>query len=137
MSQLPVEIPSLLDVDVSVPITITKKKCKKRGSACISRNSACGANKKRSRLRSSVPSTLQQGGVVNSQTLKQDGLGGDDGVRNNPDQEGAVHLQGGGDGNGETLGELEDGDGMIAPPPCSVSAYQVVHYSCSKREEAT
>ena len=124
-----------MDVDVSVPVT--KKKRKKRGSARISRNSAHGANKKRGRLGSSVPSTLQQGGGINSQALERDGMGVDDDVVNNPDQEGAVHLQGGGDGNGETLGELEDGDGMIAPPPCSVSVYQVVHYSCSKREEAT
>jgi len=82
-----------MDVDVSVPVT--KKKRKKRGSARISRNSACGANKKRGRLGSSVPSPLQQGGGINSQALKRDGLGGDYGVVNNPDQEGAVHLQGG------------------------------------------
>ena len=95
MSQLPVEMPTLMDVDVGVPVTVTKKKRKKRGSARISRNSTRGSNKKRGRLGSSVPSILQQGGDVNSQTLKQDGLGGDDGVGNNPDQEGAVHLQGG------------------------------------------
>ena len=117
MSQLPVEMPTLMDVDVSVPVT--KKKRKKRGTARISRNSARGGNKKRGRQGSSVSSTQNQGGPAAMPNHEPDGVGGDQGWVDIPVNQGAVDLLGGQDGAGDTQGGQDDGHGMgqIPIPP--------------------